>query len=103
MSFNKWDHHVMSPPVLAPKDSVVDRRAAAAARVAEEVDRRQAELVQLRSQTNSVSARVRLWEARYGLALPMDPGHPLLECVAQATHLTLAEVRREQRERLAIG
>lgn len=99
MSFKRWDHHESSPVCLSPMDSAADRRAAAVAREAAELDRRQAELVQLRAATASASARIRLWETRYGLALPRNPCHPLLACIVEATRLTLADVHREQHER----
>jgi hypothetical protein len=103
MSFEKWDHHSNNAPPLTHTESVVDRRAAAARREAEELDRRRAELAQLQTSTVPISDRIRLWEVRYGLALPRDPAHPLLECVANATRLTLDDVRREQQARLNVG
>ena len=103
MSFEKWDHHSSTFPPVVHTESVVDRRAAAARREAEELDRRRAELARLQAATISVSDRIRLWEARYGLALPRDPDHPLLECVADVTRLSVEDVRREQQARLNAG
>jgi hypothetical protein len=99
MSFSKWDHHTNTTPSFGHTESVVDRRAVAARQEAEERDRRQAELAQLKASTASVSDRIRLWETRYGLALPRDPSHPLLERIADVTQLTIDDVRREQQAR----
>jgi hypothetical protein len=104
MAYNKWDHHVGSLPVAGTSElSVADRRREAAERDAEVTNRKMAEREQMRADTIGVSERIRLWETHFGLDLPRDPAHPLLEMVAQATSLTVADIRAEQRERAHPG
>ncbi|HSN72545.1 MAG TPA: hypothetical protein VLT59_13605 [Steroidobacteraceae bacterium] len=99
MSFAKWDDHAINTPSFALTEGTDDRRAAVARHAAEELDRRRQELLQLRSSAVSLSSRIRLWETRYGLALPRDPGHPLLAFIADVTGSTIDDLRSEQRER----
>jgi hypothetical protein len=101
MSASKWDQHVMNTLFLSPRQSAADGRAAAAEREAEELNRRRVELLQLTAAATSPRERIRLWETRFGLALPRDPGHPLVARIAEATQLTRADVLHEQRERRA--
>jgi hypothetical protein len=80
-------------------ESVADQRARIAFEQAEREERKQAELVELSSIRNSPGDRIRLWERRHGLALPRDPNHRLLDVIAVATDLELAQVLEEQRLR----
>ncbi len=51
------------------------------------------------STENSVDRRIRAWEKVHQLRMPCSPLHPVLEAIAAATHLTLAEVQHEQQQR----
>lgn len=62
-------------------------------------ERRQVELAEQRSALNTPCVRIRAWEKVHSLKLPADAAHPVLRAVAAATHLTLGEVREEQRRR----
>ena len=48
---------------------------------------------------NSPEMRIRAWEKLYELRLPVDANHPVLDVIAMSTHLTLDQVRDEQRAR----
>jgi len=63
-------------------------------------ERRRVELQDLSSMAHAPDARIRAWERTHGLTLPRDAAHPVLTAVAAVTHLTLEQVRAEQRRRL---
>ena len=86
-------------PGFSPGESADEQRARIAHELAEREEHRQANLAELSSIRNAPGERVRIWERMYGLALPRDPNHPLLDVIAVATHLELAQVQEEQRLR----
>jgi hypothetical protein len=51
------------------------------------------------SAQNSADTRIRAWERLHQLRMPSMPLHPILEVIAAATRLTLAEVQYEQQLR----
>ena len=65
----------------------------------ERAEHRRLGLVEQRSELNSAEVRIRAWEKLHGLRLPSDPGHAILQVIANGTGLTLAEVKEEQRVR----
>jgi hypothetical protein len=80
-------------------ETIAEQRARVAHEHAEREEHRQAELVQLSSTLNAPGERIRLWERMHGLPLPRDPKHNLLDVIAAATDLELAQVQEEQRLR----
>ena len=66
----------------------------------ERAQRRQLEVAEQHSDLNPPDVRIRMWEKVHALRLPDDPGHPVLDVIATATRLTLAQVREEQRARM---
>jgi len=62
---------------------------------------RRLEQAELCLSSNSPAARIRAWEKMHGLRFPLNATHPILQVIASATHLTLAEVRQEQHTRMA--
>lgn len=84
---------------FSPGESIVEQRARIAHEDAEREERRQADLAELSSIRNAPGERVRIWERMHGLALPRSPNHNLLDVIAIATHLELAQVQEEQRLR----
>ena len=82
-----------------PGESVVEQRARVAHEHAEREVHRQAELAELSATRNAPGDRIRIWERMHGLALPRDPNHNLLDVIAAATDLELAQVQEEQRLR----
>ena len=85
---------------MIPGELNSDYRARLAQERAEAEERRRIELLDLSSMDNGPEARIRAWERAHGLTLPRAASHPVLTSVAAATHLTLAQVRDEQRRRL---
>ncbi len=63
-------------------------------------ERRRAELLELTATSNTPDVRIRAWERTHGLSLPRGTDHPVLTSVANATRLTLEQVRAEQQRRL---
>ena len=80
-------------------ETIAEQRARVAHEHAEREEHRQAELVELSSTRNAPGDRIRLWERMHGLPLPRDPNHNLLDVIAHATDLELAQVREEQQLR----
>jgi len=80
-------------------EPIAEQRARIAREHAEKEQYRQAELVELTSIHNVPGDRIRLWERVYGLTLPRDPNHHVLDVIAVATDLELAQVREEQQRR----
>jgi hypothetical protein len=50
---------------------------------------------------NSADMRIRAWEKLHQLRMPSTPLHPVLQVIAAATQLPLAEVQGEQQLRAA--
>jgi len=84
---------------MNPGELVSDYRLRLAEERVEAEERRRAELQDLASAANPPHARIRAWERTHGLTLPRSESHPVLISVAAATHLTLEQVREEQRRR----
>ena len=80
-------------------ESLAEQRKRIADEHAKREEHRQAELVELSSTLNAPGDRIRLWERLHKLPLPRDPNHNLLEVIAVATDLALAQVQEEQRLR----
>jgi hypothetical protein len=53
------------------------------------------------SASNSADLRIRAWERVHQLRMPSTPLHPVLQVIAVATQLSIAEVRYEQQLRSA--
>jgi hypothetical protein len=85
---------------MHPCELVSDYRVRLAEERAEADERRRIELLVLSSTANAPAQRIRAWERTHGLTLPRDAAHPVLSSVAAATHLTLDQVREEQRRRV---
>lgn len=84
---------------MHPGELASDYRLRIAQERAEADERRRVELQDLASAANPPQARIRAWERTHGLSLPRSESHPVLVSVAAATHLTLEQVREEQRRR----
>ena len=63
---------------------------------------RQLALAEQSSIANPPDVRIRAWERVHALRMPGDAAHPVLEVIAYATGLTLAQIREEQSARLAL-
>jgi len=80
-------------------ESAADYRQRMALLQAEALERRQHELSEQRSPLNTPADRIRIWERVHQLPLPRCPSHRLVSVIASHTHLSLEEVRAEQRLR----
>jgi hypothetical protein len=67
----------------------------------ERAERKRVDLAEQHSALNSADLRIRAWEKVHQLRMPSDPKHPVLDAIAVATQLTLADVQNEQRLRSA--
>jgi len=67
----------------------------------ERAELKRADLAEQHSTLNCADLRIRAWEKVHGLRMPSDSEHPVLDAIATATQLTLAEVQNEQRLRYA--
>ena len=88
-------------PVYHAGETNADFRARIEHQQAAAAEFRQSELAEQRSPLNSAEKRIRIWEQLHQLRIPRDPDHPLVEVIAAATHLSVADVHSEQSRRLA--
>ena len=88
-------------PYPSPTELLQTHRARVALEESERVQQRREELAAQCSDLNPPGVRIRIWEKRHALRLPSSSTHPILDTIAVATRLTLAEVRAEQRARQA--
>jgi hypothetical protein len=99
MSSNPWR---LSSHLPAATD-YADPTTAYAARIAreqiEEAERAQRERIEQSCELNTPAIRIQAWERLHRLTLPRGAAHSVLSVVAAATHLTLEQVREEQRRR----
>lgn len=87
-------------PMMNPGELVSDYRLRLAEEKLAAEERRRVELQDLASTANPPHTRIRAWERAHGLSLPRAESHPVLTSIAAATHLTLEQVREEQRRRV---
>lgn len=96
------------PPVLRSHPSLgtdpADPTAGYAARILqeqfEEAEAAQRERLEQSSELNTPAMRIRAWERLHRLTLPRGSAHAVLNVIANATRLTLEQVREEQQRRL---
>ena len=82
-------------------DIVRDHLARLAVEEKMRAETRRLEQAELCLSSYSPAARIRAWEKMHGLQLPLKATHPILQVIASATHLTLAEVPQEQHTLMA--
>jgi hypothetical protein len=63
------------------------------------LEHRRLEIAEQTLEQNLAGARIRAWEKVHALRLPSDPEHPILDQIALATQLSLADIHKEQRIR----
>ena len=80
--------------------SIIEEPHEIQARIAQEVrERRLVDDIEQRSSNNTPGFRIRLWEKRHQLALPLSTAHPLIDVIATATELTRKDVEEELQKR----
>lgn len=82
-------------------DIIRDHRARVAVETVARMEKRRAEQAEQSASDSAPEMRIRAWEKVHGLRLPLDAAHPIVAVVATETHLTVDEVRQEQRARKA--
>jgi hypothetical protein len=65
----------------------------------ERAEGRRLDVAEQTSGPNAPGVRIRAWEKLHALRMPSSPGHSVLDLIAVATQLSLAEVHEEQRVR----
>ncbi|HWM66247.1 MAG TPA: hypothetical protein VNO35_06645 [Steroidobacteraceae bacterium] len=63
------------------------------------VEQRRQDIAEQTSVPNGPGVRIRAWEKVHALRMPSSPEHPVLNLIAAATQLSLADVHDEQRVR----
>ncbi|HXS20047.1 MAG TPA: hypothetical protein VN735_02395 [Steroidobacteraceae bacterium] len=99
MSSNPWRLSSHLPPAADYADPTAAYSARIVREQAEEVERAQRERMEQSCELNTPAIRIRAWERLHRLTLPRGSAHSVLSVVAAATHLTLDQVREEQRRR----
>jgi hypothetical protein len=100
MSSENWSP-VFGDQNLTATELLTDHRKRLAVEEEDRVRKRISQLEELRSEFNSVSARIRAWEKMHGLRLPADPSHPILDVISSVTGIPLAALWEEQQARPA--
>jgi hypothetical protein len=103
MSSNPWTSSSHSPSATDHADPTVVYPARIVREQAEEAERAQRERIEQSCELNSPTARIQAWERLHRLTLPRGSAHSVLSIVAEATHLTLEQVREEQRRRSTVS
>lgn len=99
MSSNPWSLSSLLPPATDYADPTTAWPARIVREQAEDAERAQRERIEQSCELNTPAIRIRAWERLHRLTLPRGSAHSVLSVVAQATHLTLEQVREEQRRR----
>jgi hypothetical protein len=90
------------PTPASPSDDLTtDFRARQIQQQAEIAERRRMDLAEQSSKLKTAEERIRIWERLHEVILPKDPSHRLVDIIAANTGLTAADVRDEQRRRVA--
>ena len=103
MSSNPWSLSSHLPPAADHADPTTGYPARVIREQIEEAERAQRERIEQSCELNTPAARICAWERLHRLTLPRGPAHAVLEVVANATRLTLEQVREEQRRRSEPG
>jgi len=85
----------------AADEILLDYRERRALEVLERAAVKRQDHAELCSAQNSADMRIRAWEKVHQLRMPSTPLHPVLEVIAAATQLSLADVQEEQQRRMA--
>lgn len=87
-------------PRQTPSDIIREHLARLAVEGEMRAERRRLEQTEQCLSSSSPAMRIRVWEKLHGLCLPRNATHPVLEVIALATHLSLADIRQEQHTRM---
>ena len=99
MSSNPWSLRPNLPPAADRADPQTGYPARIVREHIEEAERAQRERIEQSCELNAPAIRIRAWERLHRLTLPRGSAHAVLDVVANATRLTLEQVREEQRRR----
>ena len=99
MSSNPWSLSPSLPPAADQADPTSGYPPGIVRERIEEAERAQRERVEQSCELNPPAIRIRAWERLHRLTLPRGSAHAVLDVVANATRLTLEQVREEQRRR----
>jgi hypothetical protein len=81
------------------EESLVDYQRRREIEAEARLEHRRLEIAEQTLEQNLAGARIRAWEKVHALRLPSDPEHPILDQIALATQLSLADIKEEQRIR----
>lgn len=99
MPSNPWSLSSHLAPAANSADPTTDYLARIVREQVEAEERAQRERIEQSSELNTPEMRIRAWERLHRLTLPRGSAHSVLSIIAEATHLTLEQVREEQRRR----
>ena len=99
MSLNPWSLSSHPAPAADHADPPTGYPSRILRAQKEDAERAQRERIEQSSELNTPAVRIRAWERLHRLTLPRESAHAVLDVVAKATHLTLEQVREEQRRR----
>lgn len=99
MSSNPWRPSPHLPPAADHADPTTGYPTRIAREQFEEAERAQQARIEQASELNTPAERIGAWEKLHRLTLPRGSAHSVLSVIAEATRLTLEQVRAEQRRR----
>lgn len=99
MASGSWLFGTTETPRPSYRDVIREHRERVALEAAEAAERRRRQIAEQSSDLNSPEIRIRTWEKVHGVRLPRSATHPVLAVAAADTHLTLEQIRAEQRRR----
>jgi len=85
------------------EESLVDYQRRREIEAEARLEHRRLEIAEQTLEQNLAGVRIRAWEKVHALRMPSDPQHPILDQIAFATQLSLAEIHEEQRIRGAFA
>lgn len=99
MPSNSWSPSLHLPPPAEYADPATGYASRNGRDQFEEAERAQRERIEQSCELNTPATRISAWERLHRLTLPRGSAHSVLNVVAAATHLSLEQVREEQRRR----
>jgi hypothetical protein len=99
---DRYHTYATDPPRRPASEIAEERREQIAHEQAERQADKDRKLIRQRSIETTPEVRIALWESRHGLALPREPGHPLMRFIAESTDLSVEQVHAEQQRRALV-
>lgn len=81
------------------QETFIDYRRRRELDVEARLERKRLDVAEQTAELNVPGVRIRAWEQVHALRMPSGAEHPILQQIANMTHLSLADIHEEQRMR----